>query len=162
MLYLLWHQFHSFGTRAINNAYQTRDVFTENEEFPIGILSDKDFLDGYKTRVILADPPLLDHMRAVERRLARIAKKLHLVSAVRKFPVWFLSPDLKPVFPITPTEISTVFGDKFAFPSTARKIMRNLLRERHVSHEHAEAYMGHWSHGREPWSIYSSFDLQNS
>ena len=159
VLYLLWHQFHAFGTRAINNAYQTGDVFT-NDRFPIGILSDKDFANGYKTRVILADPALPGHMRAVEKRLAQIAKKLRLVSTVKKFPVWFLSPDSEPVLPITPTEISIVFGGKFAFPvNTPRKVMRNLLRDRHVSHEHAEAYMGHWSHGREPWSPYSSFDF---
>jgi hypothetical protein len=160
VLYLLWHQFHAFGTRAINNAYQTREDFTKSKGLSIGILSDKDFANGYKTRLILADKVLLGHMCAVEKRLARIARKLHVVGAVRKFPVWFLGKDSKPVLPITPTDISTVFGDRFAFPvNTPRKVMRNLLRERHVSHEHAEAYMGHWSHGREPWSPYSSFDF---
>jgi hypothetical protein len=44
--------------------------------------------------------------------------------------------------------------------NSPRKVMRNLLRERGVSHEQAEAYMGHWSHGREPWSPYSSFDFE--
>lgn len=160
VLYLLWHQFHAFGTRAINDAYQTKDEFTQNKGLAIGILSDKDFASRYKTRVILADPSLLGHMRAVEKRLARIAKKLRLVSKVKKSSVWFLNPDSQPVVPITTTDISTVFGDKFAFPvNTPRKVMRNLLRERHVSHEHAETYMGHWSHGREPWSPYSSFDF---
>ena len=43
--------------------------------------------------------------------------------------------------------------------NSPRKVMRNLLRERKVSHEQAEAYMGHWSHGREPWSPYSSFEF---
>lgn len=157
VLYLVWHQFYAFGTRAICDAYQEKDVFAEGTL--VGILSDKDFVDRYKTRIIWADRILRDHMTAVEDRLAEIAQKLRIRSVLPESSVWFLDDDLKPI-PITPTHISAVLGTKFPFPvNTPRKVMRNLLRERGVSHEHAEAYMGHWSHGREPWSPYSSFDF---
>ena len=35
--------------------------------------------------------------------------------------------------------------------------MRYLLRKSGMTHSHAEAYMGHWWHGREPFSPFSSF-----
>lgn len=157
VLYLIWHQFFAFGTRAIRDAYQEKDVFAEGSG--IGILSDKDFQDGYKTRIIWADHRLLSHMAAVEKRLILIARKLRIVSALPKSAVWFLDQEEKPIL-ITPSRISHVFGERFPFPvNTPRKVMRNLLRERGVSHEHAEAWMGHWQYGREPWSPYSSFDF---
>lgn len=157
VLYVVWHQFYAFGTRAICDAYQEKVDFAEGS--PVGILSDKDFADGYKTRIIWADQALRNHMSAVEIRLAQIAKKLRITRALPKSSVWFLDKKGKAI-PITPKNISSLLGAEFPFPvNTPRKIMRNLLRERHVSHEHAEAYMGHWSHGREPWSPYSSFDF---
>jgi len=53
VLYLIWHQFFSFGTRAIRDAYQDLSNFAPSTG--IGVMSDKDFADGYKTRVIWAD-----------------------------------------------------------------------------------------------------------
>jgi len=52
VMYVVWHQFFSFGTRAICDAYQDHKSFSKNSG--IGILSDKDFANGYKTRLILA------------------------------------------------------------------------------------------------------------
>lgn len=161
VLYLVWHQFFAFGTRAICDAYQEKDGFTEGSG--VGILSDKDFADGYKTRIILADQTLREHMSAVEGRLRSIARKLRITRSLPKSSVWFLGSNKKPkAMEITPTNISRVLGEEFPFPvNSPRKVMRNLLRERRVSHEQAEAYMGHWSHGREPWSPYSSFDFDH-
>jgi hypothetical protein len=161
VLYLVWHQFFAFGTRAICDAYQEKDGFTEGSG--VGILSDKDFADGYKTRIILADQTLREHMSAVEGRLRSIARKLRITRSLPRSSVWFLGSNNKPkAIEITPTNISRVLGEEFPFPvNSPRKVMRNLLRERKVSHEQAEAYMGHWSHGREPWSPYSSFDFDH-
>ena len=159
VLYLVWHQFFTFGTRAICDAYQEKDEFTKRSG--VGILSDKDFADGYKTRIIWADQTLRDHMSAVEGRLKAIAKKLRITGSLPQSSVWFLDSKTKTkAIEITPTNISRVLGAEFPFPvNSPRKVMRNLLRERKVSHEQAEAYMGHWSHGREPWSSYSSFEF---
>ena len=158
VLYVVWHQFFAFGTRAICDAYQEKDDFAEGSL--VGILSDKDFADKYKTRIIWADQTLRDHMSAVEIRLAQVAKKLRITRKLPQSSVWFLNGKGKAIA-ITPENISFVLGERFPFPvNTPRKVMRNLLREHHVSHEHAEAYMGHWSHGREPWSLYSSFDFE--
>jgi hypothetical protein len=160
VLYLVWHQFIAFGTRAICDAYQENDGFAKSSG--VGILSDKDFADGYKTRIILADQTLRCHMSSVEARLKTIAKRLRITRSLPKSSVWFLGPKKKTkAIEITPTNISCVLGEEFPFPvNSPRKVMRNLLRERGVSHEQAEAYMGHWSHGREPWSPYSSFDFE--
>jgi hypothetical protein len=156
VLYLVWHQFFAFGTRAIRDAYQEKDAFAASTS--VGILSDKDFRDGYKTRIIWACPPLADHMRVVKERMVQIAKKLPNSTSFPDSSIWFLDDNCKPLA-VTPTNISAVLGARFPFPvNTPRKVMRYLLRIRGVSHEHAEAYMGHWSHGREPWSPYSSFD----
>ncbi len=156
VLYLVWHQFFSFGTRAIRDAYQEMEAFAESR--PVGVLSDKDFVDGYKTRIIWADRNLLDHMVAVQARLKAIAKIRRLTTKLPKSSVWLLDDKGHPL-PITPTSIRDTLGHRFPFPvNTPRKVIRYLLRVRGVSHEHAEAYMGHWSHGREPWSPYSSFD----
>jgi len=163
VLYLVWHQFFTFGTRAICDAYLEKDEFTKGSD--VGILSDKDFADGYKTRIIWANQALRAHMSAVEGRLKATAKRLRITGSLPQSSVWFLDTKTKTktktkAIEITPTNISRVLGAEFPFPvNTPRKVMRNLLRERRVSHEQAEAYMGHWSHGREPWSSYSSFEF---
>jgi hypothetical protein len=157
VLYLVWHQFFSFGTRAICDAYLPGDLFSAHTG--IGILSDKDFADGYKTRLIWASPQLRQHMRAVEERLSLLMLRLFAPEDQPALPIWLLSSEKKAI-QVTPTSIAAILGDRFPFPvNTPRKIMRYLLRRAGISHEHAEAYMGHWSHGREPWSPFSSFDF---
>jgi hypothetical protein len=42
--------------------------------------------------------------------------------------------------------------------NTPRKFTRYLLRTKGMPHTYAEAFMGHWWHGREPFSPFSSFD----
>jgi hypothetical protein len=157
VMYLLWHQFFSFGTRAIIDAYQEKSAFSD--ETGIGILSDKDFADGYKTRIIWADRTLRRHMAAVEERLAKVASRHALDMHKVDSSVWFLDELSKPII-IRPAEIARFFGPRFSFPiNTPRKIMRNLLRKHGMSCESAEVFMGHWSHGREPWSSLSTFDF---
>lgn len=157
VLYLVWHQFFSFCTRAICDAYLPEDLFSAHTG--IGILSDKDFADGYKTRLIWASPQVRQHMRAVEKRLSLLMLRLFAPEDQPAFPIWLSSSEKKAV-PVTPTSIAAILGDRFPFPAnTPRKVMRYLLRRAGISHEHAEAYMGHWSHGREPWSPFSSFDF---
>ncbi len=157
VLYLTWHQFFSFGTRAICDAYLPEDQFSPHTR--IGILSDKDFADGYKTRLVWASPQLRQHMRAMEERLSLLMLRLFAPEDQPALPIWFLSSEKKAI-PVTPTSIAAILGDRFPFlVNTPRKVMRYLLRRDGISHEHAEAYMGHWSHGREPWSPFSSFDF---
>jgi hypothetical protein len=157
VLYLVWHQFFSFGTRAICDAYLPGELFSAHTG--IGILSDKDFADGYKTRLIWASPQLRQHMRALEERLSLLMLRLFTPEDQPALPIWLLSSEKKAI-QVTPTSIAAILGDRFPFPvNTPRKVMRYLLRRAGISHEHVEAYMGHWSYGREPWSPFSSFDF---
>lgn len=167
VMYATWHQFFAFGTRAICDAYQQIDGFSDDSG--IGVLSDKDFITGYKSRIILAPNRLRRHMKALELRLAQLllAKQSlwPLPTASDKQggppPVWLLDASYNCVH-LTPTTIEEVMKERFPLPvNSPRKVMRYLLRKAGMSHTHAEAYMGHWWHGREPFSPFSSFDFGN-
>jgi hypothetical protein len=154
VLYATWHQMHAFATRAIRDAYQERSLFSSDG---ISTLRDKDFEDGHKARLVWADPTVMAHMDAIERKLGEIRAE----TLDRKFPdsgpLWLISDD-GTIEDIAPTTIAKLLGPDFAFPvNTPRKVMRYLLRVRGLSHEEAEAYMGHWWEAREPWSPFSSF-----
>lgn len=167
VMYATWHQFFAFGTRAICDAYQESEGFSDDSG--IGILSDKDFVTGYKTRIIFAPKRLRRHMKALELRLAEL---LELQTSLRQpatssdgrnvLPtVWLLDATYQCV-ELTPTTIQEVMKEKFPLPvNSPRKVMRYLLRKAGMSHTHAEAFMGHWWHGREPFSPFSSFDFGN-
>jgi hypothetical protein len=158
VLYAVWHQFFSFGTRAIVDAYQPLDRFSCTTGF--GILSDKDFASGYKTRIVIAPDRLRKHMQAVEKRLALLCVSHPEYSRPGLGPVWLLDAQNQPV-QITPSTIDDVLKKEFPLPvNTPRKVMRYLLRKAGMSHSHSEAYMGHWWHGREPFSPYSTFDFR--
>ncbi len=157
VIYAVWHQFFSFGTRAIISAYQPVSEFSELTG--VGVLSDKDFESGYKTRLVWARPKLLAHMKAVERRLAELHYKFPGCNFSDLGPVWLLDGNGQPEM-LTPTAIKRVMNKEFPFPvNTPRKVMRYWLRRAGMSHAHAEAYMGHWWHGREPFSPVSSFNF---
>jgi hypothetical protein len=167
VMYATWHQFFAFGTRAICDAFQKSDKFSDDSG--IGVLSDKDFITGYKTRIIFAPPRLRRHMRALERRLVEL---LELQPTLRPFddssekqdkfpPVWLLDTAHQCV-ELKPSTIDEVMKEKFPLPvNSPRKVMRFLLRIAGMSHTHAEAFMGHWWHGREPFSPFSSFAFCN-
>ena len=165
VMYATWHQFFSFGTRAICDCYQNSEGFSDNSG--IGILSDKDFITGYKTRIIFARARLRRHMEALELRLSELLE----LQPDLKSPdtssdeqnalptVWLLDATYQCV-QLTPTTIQGVLKAKFPLPvNSPRKVMRYLLRKAGMSHTHAEAFMGHWWHGREPFSPFSSFDF---
>ena len=160
VMYLLWHQFFCFGTRAICDAYQRRQDLSEVTR--IGILSDKDFSSGYKTRVVVATDALLRHMKALEGRLTELQKTSKRYKRSDIGPVWLLdSRDIR-VQP-KPTNIEKLLRSpeyNFPFPvNTPRRVMRYLLRRSGMKHAHAEAYMGHWWHAREPFSPFSTFEF---
>jgi hypothetical protein len=164
VLYATWHQMHAFATRAICDAYQERSLFSTDG---ISTLRDKDFEDGHKARMVWADPMLLTHMEAIERRLDEI----RIETSDKEFPengsLWFIAGD-GTIEEITPTTIAKHLGADFPLPAnTPRKVMRYLVRVRGespeerlsgLSHEEAEVFMGHWWQSREPWSPFSSFD----
>ncbi len=156
VLYTVWHQFFSFATRSIQNAYQESSRFARHHQ--VAILSDKDFEDHHKTRLILANKRLLDHMKAIEQRLDAIRKHLKSHRFPKNSPLFFLD-DGKRALRITPKTVEDQLGDDFPFEVNApRKLMRFLVRKAGLSHEDAEVYMGHWWEAREPWSPFSSFD----
>lgn len=160
VLYGLWHQFFSFGTRAICDAYQELDAFSEHGG--IGILNDKDFANGYKTRMVVAHPNLRGHMQALESKLKKLRTKLPGENDPALGAVWLLDWQNRPVA-LRPKIIQLILTyDNYDFPfpvNTPRKVMRYLLRKSGMAHIHSEAYMGHWWHGREPFSPFSSFDF---
>ncbi len=165
VLYAVWHQFYMFATRAIRDSYQDLKGFARSG---IGLLSDKDFEDHHKTRMIWADERLLKHMAAIEGKLAKIRERMKDAKFPEDSPLWLLSPENR-ILGITPSDIEDQLQAVFPFEANVhRKVMRNLLRaprlaevvDPGLTHEQAEAYMGHWWGGREPWSPFSSFDWQ--
>jgi hypothetical protein len=156
VLYAVWHQFFCFATRAIRNAYQERSLFARRSQ--IAILSDKDFEDRHKTRLIWADRRLLQHMKSIEERLTAVRERLKNHRFPKDSPLFFLD-DGKRALRITPKTVEDQLGAAFPFEVNApRKLMRFLVRKAGLSHEDAEVFMGHWWDLREPWSPFSSFD----
>jgi hypothetical protein len=153
VMYGVWHQAFSFGTRAITDAYQRLETLNAKG---FGLLDDKGFAEGYRTRIVYAGEHLRIHMRSLEIKLAALGDR---VSGEKPGPVWLLDEAGLPV-EIRPATIHQFLKDDFPFPvNVPRKVMRYLLRKSGMSHTHTEAYMGHWWHGREPFSPSSSFDF---
>lgn len=158
VMYGVWHQFFSFATRAITDAYQPLGSFSKSTG--IGVLSDKDFVNNYKTRIVVAGKVLRQHMITLEKRLAKVCQRHFHDQLDDLGPVWLLDEQNRPVA-VTPSSIEIVLQKKFPLPvNTPRKVIRYLLRKRGMSHSHAENFMGHWWHGREPFSPFSSFDFR--
>jgi hypothetical protein len=156
VLYGVWHQFFCFATRAIRNAYQERSLFADASQ--VAILSDKDFDDHHKTRLIWADKRLLKHMTSIEGRLQAIRTRLSGHRFPKDSPLFFLDGGTR-ALRITPKTVADQLGEEFPFEVNApRKLMRFLVRKAGLSHEDAEVFMGHWWNAREPWSPFSSFD----
>ncbi len=156
VLYAVWHQFFCFATRAIRDAYQERSLFADNNQ--VAILSDKDFDDHHKTRLIWADKRLLRHMNSIEDRLQAIHARLRSHRFPKDSPLFFLDEGYR-ALRITPKTVADQLGEEFPFEVNApRKLMRFLVRKAGLSHEDAEVFMGHWWNAREPWSPFSSFD----
>lgn len=156
VLYAVWHQFFCFATRAIRNAYQERSLFANACQ--VAILSDKDFDDHHKTRLIWADEGLLKHMSSIEGRLQAIRARLSGHRFPKDSPLFFLDDGTR-ALRITPKTVADQLGEGFPFEVNApRKLMRFLVRKAGLSHEDAEVFMGHWWNAREPWSPFSSFD----
>lgn len=156
VLYAVWHQFFCFATRAIRNAYQERSLFSDADQ--VAILSDKDFDDHHKTRLIWADKDLLKHMTSIERRLQSIRERLTGHKFPKDSPLFFLDEGRR-ALRITPKTVADQLGEAFPFEVNApRKLMRFLVRKAGLWHEDAEVFMGHWWNAREPWSPFSSFD----
>jgi hypothetical protein len=153
VMYGVWHQAFSFGARAITDAYQKRETLNAKG---FGLLDDKGFAEGYRTRIVYAGEHLRIHMRSLEIKLAALGDR---VSGEKPGPVWLLDEAGLPV-EVRPATIHQFLKDDFPFPvNVPRKVMRYLLRKSGMSHTNAEAYMGHWWHGREPFSPSSSFDF---
>jgi hypothetical protein len=156
VLYAVWHQFFCFATRAIRNAYQEWSLFALDNQ--VAILSDKDFEDHHKTRLIWADKPLLRHMKSIEERLDAIRERLTGHRFPKNSPLFFLD-DGNRALRITPKTVEDQLGSQFPFEVNApRKLARFLVRKAGLSHEDAEVYLGHWWDAREPWSPFSSFE----
>ena len=164
VMYLVWHQMFAFATRAIIDAYQSHKEFAPDSG--IGKLSDKDFSDHHKTRLVWACDLLLPHMAWMEQRLREIHIKLTGSEPPEDLTAWFIDVESGKIVPITPSTIVRQLGERFPFEANIpRKIMRHLVRAGGVdlehtglSHEQAEVYMGHWWQAREPWSPFSGFD----
>jgi hypothetical protein len=144
VMYAAWHQFFAFGTRAICDAYQSSEGFSEDSG--IGVLSDKDFITGYKTRIIFAPRRLRRHMKALELRLAELLelqpclRPVDTSSEKQNGPqsVWLLDAAYKCV-ELKPSTIEEVMKERFPLPvNSPRKVMRHLLRIAGMSHTHAE------------------------
>lgn len=156
VLYVVWHQFFTFSTRAIRDAYQGACGFSEITG--LGILSDKDFEDHHKTRLIWANQRLLKHMKAIEGRLGILRERMTDFRFRKNSSVWLIGNGRR-ILRVTPGSIDSLLLERFPFEvNTPRKVMRNLMREAGLTHEQAEVMMGHWWQAREPWAPFSSFD----
>lgn len=165
-LHVLWHQQFAVGMRCSKRLYIQ---LSEVSESGLATLSDKDYKNGYKTRLVWLPPMLLLEMKELEKHAYYIVRNQGTIGRPRHQPFSELAflGDLtqktnNPVESVSRNTIRRVSNDFLPFPvNTPRRVMRYMLRSKGLSPEYVDAFMGHWRERREPWGKWSSFDYRD-
>jgi hypothetical protein len=144
--------------RAIVTPYMT--LSRVHSERGIASLSDKDDEHRHKTRLIWIPPQVRDQMHSYDLHLACLHRQLiRPPTAVVAEPAFFLDHAFTPVMArpkIIGEHLSPYLNVR---PNTHRRFLRTELIERGCTPEVADAFMGHWYEGEEPFGKYSSFSF---
>jgi hypothetical protein len=165
-LHVLWHQQFAIGMRCSRRLYIQ---LSEVSESGLATLSDKDYKNGYKTRLVWLPPSLRLQMKELEKHAYYIVRDRGTIGRPRHRPFSepaFLSDPAekanKPIEIVSRDTIRRISNDFLPFPvNTPRRVMRYMLRSRGLSPDYVDAFMGHWRERREPWGRWSSFDYRD-
>jgi hypothetical protein len=160
VLHVIWHQQFAIGARSSRQLYIPSSAF--NKKSGLARLTDKDNKNGYKSRLVWMPPALVWQMRELDK--ARYFIIPGRVGRPRRLPfgeITFVS-DRGLLESITRKGIIRVSREFFPFPAnTPRRVMRYLLKNRGLSPEYVDVFMGHWRERREPWGKWSSLDYSD-
>jgi hypothetical protein len=163
VLHVIWHQQFAIGARSSRQLYIASSAF--NTESGLARLSDKDNKNCYKTRLVWMPPALVCQMRELEKAhsfiimLGKAGRPPRLPFDELKF--LFDKSQCRPES-VTREGIIRVSREFFPFPvNTPRRVMRYLLKNRGLSPEYVDVFMGHWRERREPWGKWSSLDYSD-
>jgi hypothetical protein len=162
VLHVIWHQQFAIGARSSRQIYIAPSAF--NTESGLARLSDKDNKNGYKSRLVWMPPALVWQMRELEK--AHVVIIPGTVGRPRRLPlgeITFVSDRSRDLLESVSREgIIRVSREFFPFPvNTPRRVMRYLLKNRGLSPEYVDVFMGHWRERREPWGKWSSLDYSD-
>ncbi len=165
-LHVLWHQQFAVGMRCSRRLYIR---LAEVSESGLATLSDKDYKNGYKTRLVWLPPTLQLQMKELEKHAYFIVRHQGLIGRPRHHPFSELAflgdPEAttnNPIEGVSRNAIRRISNDFLPFPvNTPRRVMRYMLRSKGLSPEYVDAFMGHWRERREPWGKWSSLDYRD-
>lgn len=158
----LWHFSFATACRAIETPYlPLSDI---DQPSGLALLADKDDGTKYKARLAWVPPHVLACMESYEEYRSGLLVKYPYLTAESLPSIFFLqrkrNGSLK-ALPIRPKMIEALTQPFLPYPANFhRRFMRSELVSRGCPVEVIDAYMGHWSFGEEPWSIFSSFSFQ--
>jgi hypothetical protein len=163
VLHVIWHQQFAIGARGSRQIYIPPSAF--NTKSGLAHLSDKDNKNGYKTRLVWMPPALVRQMIELEKtRIATmmcgtVGRPSHLKLGEFKF---LSDKSQLRLESVTREGIERVSREFLPFPvNTPRRVMHYLLKNRGLSPEYVDVFMGHWRERREPWGKWSSLDYSD-
>lgn len=164
VVHVLWHQQFAIGARCSRHLYIQLSEVSKS-----GLVNyrDKDYPDGYKTKLVWIPQSVREQMAYIETRGYTIEKgpmgrPRHTPLPTLQFRVDSTKGVHGPSESVTRNGILRIGGPLLPFPiNTPRRVMRFMLQSRGLSAEYVDAFMGHWREWREPWSKWSSFDYSD-
>ena len=154
-LYSVWSFGFAVGARGVHTPYlhlSQVDRFTG-----MARMHDKGPENGYRTRVLWLPPKAQQQIAHYNDYLSALHVSHSLPSATRANPCYFLASTTK-VLDVQPRSLAPWMAKYLPFPvNVARHFVGTHLRDRGLPPEIADAWMGHWWRGEEPWGPFSSF-----
>lgn len=162
----------STGFRAVRSPLLPPSQIDDTTGF--AIISDKDGIDYYNSRIVWLPPVCIQQYRAYLKHLECLMSKLEYLdldafNALRHLLVHPRPNDKMPLFfflrmdggscVLKPTDIWSEIRKKLQYdlPANAsRHYLRSNLTERGCPPELVAAFMGHWERGEEPWGCFSA------
>ena len=140
-----------------------------DEDSGFAVLTDKDGLDHYKSRLVYVTKESLLQIRNYERHRAALLGSFAQLPAPYEnpsdLPACFFLEQVGSTFycqEVREKTLTEAMKPFLPLPANAhRRFMRNTLLEEGCPPEVVDAYMGHWSRGEEPWGKYSSFSFDD-
>ena len=154
-LYSIWSFGFAVGARGVHTPY----LHPSQIDASTGMarMRDKGPESGYRTRVLWLPPKVREQVAYYNDYLSALHIRHALPTPKRAVACYFLTSATK-VVAVQPRSLAPWMEKYLPFPANvARHFAGTHLRDRGLPPEIADAWMGHWWRGEEPWGPFSSF-----
>lgn len=154
-LFSLWSFGFAIGARGVCTPYL--DLGQVDRSTGMARMRDKGPESGYKTRALWI-PPTVQRQMVLYDTYLRVLHAVHDLPAPSSELPCYLLADTGKVVKVQPRSLAPLMTDYLAFPvNLARHFVASHLRQRGLAPEMADAWLGHWWRGEEPWGPFSAF-----